>query len=187
MTGLSPVLISLYVVNLINNYRGLHFSFQIRSFSQVNNDLVNLLETHYLLLIFIFLFLVTRWLVRYAIRRLSVGRIQLKSIKPGDTNFVPLLFSAMMPFYKLYNQNFADMIYIGGFLITSVLYGITMKSSFHFNLVLKLFLGYSHYEVATTGEVTYLMLSRYKLVNKNQVSEYISLTDYMLINTTKKT
>jgi hypothetical protein len=187
MIGLSPVLLSLYVVNLINNYSNLHFSFQLKSVSQVGIDLLNLLETHYLLIIFVFLFLLSRWLVHYAIRNLSVGRIEIKSLKPADTNFVQLLVSAILPFFKLVNHDFPDMVYIIGFFMVAIVYGVAMKASYHFNLILKLFLGYSHYEVVTMGDVGYIMLTKQKLINKNMIKEYVSLTDHMLIDRTNKT
>jgi hypothetical protein len=126
------------------------------------------------------------WIVKNARKKLTIGRIELKSVKPGDMNFGPLLFGIILPFYKIYDPNLSDIYYLGGFAFIAIVFAFTMKSSFHFNIILKLLLGYKHYEVATTGEITYLLLSRHKIVNRKQVEKYVYLTDHMLINMSDK-
>ena len=186
LIGLSPILLSLYVVKIIHDFKRFSFYLNLNSFNEIFTGIINFLTNHYLFLIFIFAILLARFLVKKAKRDLPVGRIEVKSVKPGDTNFFALLFSVILPFYKFYDPSLGDMVYLGCFVIIAIVYGITMKESYHFNIILKLFLGYSHFEIATTGEITYLMLSKTKLINRNQISKNVYLTNYMLINVSDK-
>lgn len=184
--SLAPVLLSLYIVSMINGYKNLYWSIRLTTARQFLFDLWNLLQTHYLLLAFVLLCVGGSWLVRKAREELSVGRIELKSVKPADSHFGPVLFGVVLPFYKIYDPSLSDLYYIGGFVLVACVFAVTMKASFHYNIIFKLVLGYRHYEVATTGEITYLLLSRQKIVNRKQVEKYVYLTDYMLINMTDK-
>lgn len=185
--GFSPALFFLYAANLTRNYENISFHIQFHSLNQVGKDLWNLVETNYLIILFSLLVLIAYSLMRHAKRKLSLGRIELKSVKPGDTNFVPVLFTIIPFIHKLYSPSTSDLTYVFSMLIAGVIYGLTMKGSYHFNIILKLIFGYNHYEVATTGDVTYLLLSKKKLVNKDQVKLYVPLADHMLINMTPKT
>jgi len=185
--GFSPALIFLYAVKITKIYKNLSFHLQFHSLAQVSQNLWNIVETHYLIILFLLLVLVAYLIVLHAKKKLAMGRIQLKSVKPSDTNFVPVLFTVIPFIHKLYSPDTSDNIYILSVLIAGVIYGLTMKGSYHFNIILKLILGYNHYEVATTGDVTYLMLSKQKLANKDQVKQYVPLADHMLINMTPKT
>lgn len=49
---------------------------------------------------------------------------------------------------------------------------------------MKLF-GYRYYEIATKKEVTYIMISKEKLINPSDIKAYSQLTDYVILNTTK--
>lgn len=186
LIGLSPALLSLYIVGMVSNYDKLYFSVHLSTRKKFLVDLANFFQTNYLLIIFVTLCLVGVWLVTYARKRLAVGRIELKSVKPGDTNFGPLLLGTLLPLFKIYNPTTADIYYIGGLALIAIVFAVTMKGSFHYNIVLKLILGYRHYEVATTGEITYLLLSRQKIVNRKQVEQFVYLTDHMLINLNDK-
>ena len=76
------------------------------------------------------------------------------------------------------------MIYIISVAIIILVATVINKSSYHFNLIVKLFLNYRYYEIQTKNEVTYFMLSKQKLINSKQVNKYVQLTDYLLINVT---
>ena len=186
LIGLSPALLSLYIVSMINHYDKIYISFHINSGKQFLTDLSNFFWTNYLLILFATLCLLGVWLVKYARKRLAIGRIELKSVKPGDANFGPLLLGTILPLFKIYNPSTADVYYIGGFALIAIVFAVTMKASFHYNIVLKLILGYRHYEVATTGEISYLLLSRQKIVDRKQVEQFVYLTDHMLINLNDK-
>ncbi len=167
---------------MIRCINSLSIYFKFNSFKEFFVGILNLLEIHYLLILFLLAILLARFLIAKAKKSLPIGRIEIKSVKPGDTNFFTLLFSVILPFYKFYTPNVSDAIYMACFIIIAMAYGITMKNSYHFNIVLKLFLGYSHYEIATTGEITYLMLSKKNLITKSQITNYVYLTNYMLLN-----
>jgi hypothetical protein len=87
---------------------------------------------------------------------------------------------------KIYSPEISDGLILIAFLLIGIVLGLAMKSSYHFNIVLKLIFGYSHYEVQTTAEITYLMLSKTPLINKKTISEYVNLADHMLLNISNK-
>jgi hypothetical protein len=166
LLGLSPVLLSLYMVKIIRCINRLSIYFKVNNLKDLLNGLLEIIELHSLLLLFFLAAFLARLIVTNAQKKLPIGRIAIKAIKPGDTNFFPLLFSVILPFYKFYNPAVGDIMYMACFVFIAIVYGMTMKNSYHFNLVLKLLLGYNHYEVTTSGEITYLLLSKEKLVNR---------------------
>jgi hypothetical protein len=186
LTGLSPALLLLYIVKMINDYPKLYFYVHANSLKQVIEETGNFLENHYLIILFGVLVIVARLIVRFAKKTFAVGRIDIKSIKPGDINFTTVIFSIIPLIVKLYSPNVPDVIIVGAFLAVGLVLGIAMKSSYHFNLTLKLILGYNHYEVQTKEEITYLMLSKKQLINKKDIIQYVSLADHMLLNITTK-
>lgn len=186
LIGLSPILLSLYIVNFIQRYKQISISIKFSSINDFWRGLTIFLRTNYLLILFIAAVVLAHLMVKYAKNKLAIGRIEVKSIKPGDNNFFTLLFSIIVPFARFYNPTLSDKYYMAFFFAVAIIYGLVMKASYHFNIVLKLFLNYTHYEIATTGEVTYLLLSKRKIVNKLQVTKYVYLTDHMLVDVSDK-
>jgi hypothetical protein len=186
LTGLSPALLLLYIVKIINGFHSLSIYISVKSFPQAFKEVYNLIQNHYLFVLFIVLVIIARRIVKFAKNNCAVGRIEVKSVKPGDINFTTVIFSIILSLAKFYNPNLPDAILIATFVITGLVFGLIMKSSYHFNLTLKLILGYSHYEVQTKEEITYLMLSKKQLINRKGITHYVKLADHMLLNVSEK-
>jgi hypothetical protein len=186
IAGLSPALLGLYLVKLFRIYGRLSIYLRIGSVHEIKAGLVESINDHLFLIVFVLIGLSTIGLVYFAKKRSSVGRIAVKSIKPADFNFLSSIFSVILPVWKFYDPSTADKIFLLGYLIMVILYAAVVKGSYHYNLFMKLFLRYNHYEVQTVDDVTYLVLSKHKLINKGQLTQYIYLTDSMLLNVSKK-
>jgi hypothetical protein len=186
LTGLSPALLLLYIVKMINDYHKLSIYVRSNSFSQFVEDTGNFIENHYLIILFAVFVILARWIVSFAKKRFAIGRIDIKSVKPGDINFTTVIFSIIPLLVKIYSPNVSDGILVGAFLAAGIVLGLAMKSSYHYNLTLKLILGYSHYEVQTKEEITYLILSKKQLINKKDITQYVRLADHMLLNIPNK-
>lgn len=184
--GLSPVLLSLYIVKMIRIHQQLRFFFAGNSLSDFIAGAANFVNVNGLLLIFVGVVLFAGFLMRMAEGKLPVGRIDTKSIKSSDTNFVTIIFSIVLPFFKFLTPSVGDSVYIIGFLFVGLVYCFIMKASYHFNLVMRVFFGYKHYEVATRKEVTYIVLSKEKLINPKQLTLYVYISDLMLINVSNR-
>jgi hypothetical protein len=182
LAGLSPALLLLYIVKMMTDYKDLSVYINVSSFSQAMAETRNLLGTHFLLVLFIALVLVARYIIEFAKNNFSVGRIDVKSIKPADINLITILFSVFPMLTKLYYPGISNALLVTIILLVGIVFGFTMKASYHFNATLKILLGYSHYEVQTKEEITYLMVSKTKLINRKHIKEYVRLADHMLLN-----
>ncbi|MES1181967.1 MAG: hypothetical protein ABUL44_04140, partial [Flavobacterium sp.] len=171
---------------MINDYHKLSIYVKANSVRQIIDEAGNFFENHYLIILFGVFVVVARRIVNFAKKRFAIGRIDVKSVKPGDINFTPVLFSIIPLLVKIYS-NVSDGILVCAFLTAGTVFGLIMKSSYHYNLTLKLILGYSHYEVQTKEEITYLILSKKQLINKNDITKYVKLADHMLLNIPDKT
>jgi hypothetical protein len=185
LLGFAPVLLTLYVLKLYRIYPGLHLYCSLDSFPHFLYGLAEFLSIHLFLILFLLASAALISLVHHAKRHLPVGRITLKSAKPVEMNFQTYLFSLVLPLCKIIYPTSSDWTYLIGYLLITILFSWIMSKTYHFNLMLR-FMGYLHYEVATTHEITYLMLSRQKIINKQAVTEYIQLADSMLVNVSTK-
>jgi hypothetical protein len=185
ITGFSPVLFTYWLIITYQNCKNLKLYFQFDSLSNIWVGAQNLFVHHYLLLFFLLIILLSNFLLKKALATLTIGSIEVKSIKPADINFTPILFSYLLPLSKLYFTTDKEQVFIIIAILIYAIYVFIGKSSYHYNLVFRLFFGYKNYEIQSKKEMTYLLLSKTKLVNTKQVTEYIQLTEYMIINVTK--
>ena len=184
LSGLSPSFLILEFINLYIIRNSLTVNFQLSSFPQIVDGLWALLSTHFFLILFLLCIFSANVIIGFARKRLPPNRIIPKTIKPADTNLLTMLSLFCAPFLKFTGAS--DIALLFGYLALVIVYIFIVKNSYHFNLTLKLFLGYSNYEVQTTGDVTFLVLSKENLINKNMLTEFVFLTNYMLLNTSTK-
>lgn len=184
-TGLSPILLSYWIVKSLQSFNKFNIYLKIDSWQVAIDGLKNIIINHYLLILFILVFTLCRFLFLQGLKNLSIGAIKLKSIKSVDINFNPILFSYILPWSKFFFKNNEDLIFLIGFIIIYLIYTYLGKNSYHYNLILRL-LGYKNYEVQTNKEIGYLLLSKINLINVNQVENYIQLSDYMIVNISSK-
>lgn len=178
LTGLSPILLSYWIYQMYVNYVHIEIRISFEDWSSFLDDLLLFFTTNFFLVAFIAFLFLTKFIIKHAIRNLTIGEIELKSIKTADNNFNPILFSYLTPWFKPY-----DFIFIIGVCLLYGVYIVISKNTSHFNLILRLF-GYKYYEVQTKKEITYLMLSKRYLINTNQVNKYVSLSNNMIIDVT---
>lgn len=138
-------------------------------------DLFNRLN---LIFIFIILVIICWYILYLATNRLTRNTIEVKSIKSSDLNMNVLIFSYFLPCIEIYKK---DMIYLIGWILALCIIVYINKGTYFHNPLMKLF-GYSYYEIATKKEVTYLMISKQKLKNINEIKAYSQLTDFVLLN-----
>ena len=115
--------------------------------------------------------------------KLTINEIQLKSLKTADNNFMPMILSYFMPCIELYKK---DLIYTFVWIAIVLIAVIISKNSYHYNPILKFIFGYRYYEVQTTKDITYTLLTQKKLINKNQINQFSQISDYVILDQTKK-
>lgn len=175
ITSYAPVILIWWFVSIYSIFNsGDNIVFiDFSNFSCV--DLFNRLN-----LIFIFAILVfICWYILYlATNKLTINSIEVKSIKSSDLNMNILIFSYFLPCVEIYKK---DVIYLIGWFLALCIIVYINKGTYFYNPLMKLF-GYSYYEIATKKEVTYLMISKQKLKNTNEIKAYSQLTDFVLLN-----
>lgn len=177
LTGFAPIFLIYWILELIINFKNLHFYVSLDWFS-----FSNFLSHHYSLFIFLILILLAFVLKSKALHSLPIGSIEVKSIKPADINLNPLLISYFLPLCKFYFTDADDAIFLLVPVIISILYIAIGKNAYHYNLVFRLLFRYKNYEIQTKSEVTYLLLSKTKIVRPDQIKRFVQLSEYMLIH-----
>jgi hypothetical protein len=184
LISLSPIILSYWIVITILNFNNLEVFLEFSSGEKFLYDFKNFLSNQYLLILFASIVILCNYIFTRGLKNLSIGAIDLKQIKSVDVNFNPILISYMLPWFKFHFKNNEDLVLVIGSLIIYTIYAYIAKSSYHYNLVIRLLFNYKNYEVQTTGEVWCLMLSKETLKNKKQATRYIQISDHMLVNMT---
>lgn len=175
ITAYAPVIIIYWIVSV---YSVLKDGKSITFIDLSSFKFVDLFERLNLVYLFLFLFLICYYILFLAKTKLTRNNIELKSIKSSDLNMNTLIFSYFLPCIEIYKK---DEIYIIGWILILFIIILINKETYFYNPLMKIF-GYRYYEVATKKEVTYLMISKQKLINTNDIKAYSQLTDYVILN-----
>jgi len=116
--------------------------------------------------------------MKIAKNKLTINRIDIKSIRSADLNMNTLLLSYFLPCVELFKK---DTIFIIGWVIVLLCLIIINKGTYFYNPILKL-LGFRYYDVTTKDGVTYTAISKSKLINANDMKLYSQITDYVILN-----
>jgi hypothetical protein len=178
ITAYAPILLIWWLVNVSNVLRDDN-SIAFIDFS--NFKFVDLFNRLNLIYLFLFLVVICWYILFLAKIKLTRNNIELKSIKSSDLNMNVLIFSYFLPCIEIYKK---DEIYIIGWLLVLLIIILINKGTYFYNPLIKIF-GYRYYEIATKKEVTYLMISKQKIINTNDIKVYSQLTDYVILNSSK--
>jgi hypothetical protein len=114
-------------------------------------------------------------------RKLTVRPISVKSIESSDNGVSPILFSYFLPALKFLPSIDENIVYVWGFIIILFVIVLINKKSISHNPML-LALGYRHYKITTEAGMSLMALSKSKIIDKTQITRYIQLTDYLILN-----
>ena len=176
VTAYSPILLIWWVVGIFT-FIGEDGKTQIRSITAIS--FFDLKNNYWLIIIFILLLVFCLCVLHLARTKLTKNHIEVKSIKSSDFNMTTLLLSYFLPCIEFYRK---DTIFIVAWVIVLVLIILINKNTYYYNPLLKLF-GYRYYEIATTKEVSFTMISKRKLINSRDINTYVQLNDYVILNT----
>jgi hypothetical protein len=143
LLGFSPALICLWIAKLIGMHSQLRFFIRLISWKVFIADCCNFMSVNYLLFVFLALVLLTRFLVKFAKKKLQRHRFKAKQVKSVDYTLGTMFLSVALPFVKIATPSISDVAYMVGFFVIGILYGIAMKNTHYLNLTLKIFLGYA--------------------------------------------
>jgi len=181
-TSISPALLLLYIYRVYHEVKHLSIYVKVGSLREIEMGVENFLSIHFLLLLFLALVVAAQKIMKVAEAEFPRGRIAVGSIKSADSKFGSVITSLLFVLLKLISPDLPDWIILICFVLLGLALATISTTSFHYNVVLRVFFGYRHYEIATQGGVTYLMLSRTELINPIDISEYVQLADHMMVN-----
>lgn len=168
-----PILLVLGLVEIANSYR------EGKIITYINNwqDFFNKINFIWVFIVFV--------LILYSIfqkikRELTIHKIEIKTIKSANVNIIPIIISFFLPCVELYKK---DLIFGIGWIFFLVIIICINISTYFYIPILKLF-GFNYYEVTTEKNVTYIMISKKKIINTNQVKSYSQLSDFVILNQT---
>jgi hypothetical protein len=179
ITAYAPVLLIWWLVSVYSILNS------AKTISLINfNDFkfTDLLNRLNLIFIFLILVLICSFILHLATNKLTRNNIEVKSIKSSDLNMNVLIFSYFLPCVEIYKK---DLIYLFGWFLALCIIIYINKGTYFYNPLMKFF-RYSYYEIATEEGVTYLMISKNKLKNRNEIKAYSQLTDFVLLNSSNK-
>jgi hypothetical protein len=169
----SPILLVVGLVEITNSYR------EGKIITYINNwqDFFNRINFIWVFIVFV--------LILYSIfqkikRELTIHKIEIKTIKSANINIIPIIMSFFLPCVELYKK---DIIFVIGWVICVIIIICFNTSTYFYIPILKLF-GFNYYEVTTEKNVTYIMISKKKIINTNQVKSYSQLADFIILNQT---
>lgn len=169
----SPILLVVGLVEIANSY------LEGKIITYINNwqDFFNRINFIWVFVVFV--------LILYSIfqkikRELTIHKIEIKTIKSANVNIIPIIMSFFLPCVELYKK---DLIFVIGWIFFLVIIIYINISTYFYIPILKLF-GFNYYEVTTKENVTYIMISKKKIINTNQVKSYSQLADFVILNQT---
>ena len=178
ITAYSPVLLIWWGVSIYNTIK----EGKVLGFIDFGNfkfsELFNRLN---IIFIFTFLVIVSWYIFKIANTKLTKNIIEIKSIKSADQNMTTLIASYFLPCVEFYKK---DVIYVFIWIIVTIIIILISRGTYFYNPLVKLF-GYRYYDITTKKDVGYLMISKQKLINSNDIKAYSQLTDYVILNATK--
>ena len=120
-------------------------------------------------------------LVRLSASHFESLQVKIKSVKTADNEIVGFLLIYLLP---LINQS-QTTIKLPVLLFEAVIFFLIVYNShaYHFNPLLGFF-GYHFFEVTFEGDITYVLITRKKITDCNNVSQVVQLTEYMILEAT---
>jgi hypothetical protein len=141
----------------------------------------DLLNNYGLLIALLLLLVASKIIIEFASTHLEVRSINLKSVKSADHNIVSFLFVYLLPIFDFVKK---DDYYVWAFIVIIVFVVIINTNTYHFNPLLSLVFRYKFYEVATKGEITFILITKQQIINVEDVKKYIQLTPYVILDVT---
>lgn len=163
------------LVFILTSYSPILLIYWIVGFYNTKSYLTNI----FLIPLFLSLIVICWYILNLAKGMLTKEILNVKSFKTADNNFLPMILSYFLPCIEFYKK---DIIFLCIWVFLFFLVILINKSSYHYNPILKFIFCYRYYEIQTTKDVTFTMLTRRKLINKNQITTYSEITDYVILD-----
>lgn len=138
----------------------------------------SVIETISPLLIAIFLVIICMCLLKFAAKRLQITHVKIVAFSPEDGESLAFIIAYLLPLVttSLEDINYSVFVLFFIFMVGMVLITNTCNTN-----PLLSFAGYHFYQVTTIAQITYLLITKKVLINVNQVTQVVKLTEYIAL------
>ena len=170
-TGMAPILFTTYFVNFLDSYEKKGFNWG--TFVEQKLCLT-------LIFISIILLFVCKNLIIYASKHLEAFEAKIESIKPMSNETFSFLLVYLFPLVR--NPSVETNLFVLIFFVFIFFLVVYRSHSYHFNPLFSLF-GYHCYQISTDKGVTYTFLTKRAMNRCDNLSKFVYITDYMILET----
>jgi hypothetical protein len=117
-------------------------------------------------------------LLRLSKKRLEILDINITSVKNADHNIISFLLVYLLPVLDIVKK---DNVYVYGFILVVFFVIIINSNTYHFNPLLSLF-GYKFYDITSDGNISYILITKQKILNTNDVKQVVHISTYMVLD-----
>ncbi|WP_315118151.1 hypothetical protein [uncultured Clostridium sp.] len=132
------------------------------------------------LIITIGLLVICMCLLKFAGENIQIIDFNINSIKTADGEVVGFLVAYLLPFVNFASNEINKKVLIFIFILFFIV--VWGTNSYHINPLITL-LGYHFYEVTTSNNITFLLLTKKDLRNTTSIKKVVQLTEYMVLDT----
>lgn len=122
-------------------------------------------------------------IINLARKELEIVKFPIRAVKTADSEIVSFLVVYLLPFASLAGDAIDELILV--FILTLFFLVAWSTNSYHVNPILALF-RYHFYEVTTSQNITFLLMTRRNLRNTSTINYVVQLTDYMVLDVEKE-
>jgi len=115
----------------------------------------------------------------FAKSKLEIIDFPINSIKTADGEVIGFLLAYLIPFATLTSESVNGKVLL--FIFSLFILLIWSTNSYHINPLLTI-MGYHFYEVTTTNNITFLLITKRDLRNTASVKKVVQLTEYMVFD-----
>lgn len=112
-------------------------------------------------------------------KKIQIVDFPINSIKTADGEVLGFLVAYLIPFITLTSEQVNGTVLL--FIFALFILVIWSTNSYHINPLLTLF-GYHFYEVTTSNNITFLLITKRDLRNSSSIKKVIQLTEYMVFD-----
>lgn len=117
-------------------------------------------------------------ILKFASKRLQITHIKIVGLSPADGESLGFIIAYLLPLVTTSLDDINYFVFILFFIFIMAMILITNMCST--NPLLN-FAGYHFYQVTTIGQINYLLITKKVLINVNQVTQVVKLTEYIAL------
>lgn len=113
-------------------------------------------------------------------RKLPTSTIQISSVKIADQQVFAFIIAYLLPVVAKTSIDID--INVTACVLILILITIYQSDSYHFNPLLSIIFRYHFYEVTTSQNITYVLLTKKEIINTRKTIKFSKISEYMILD-----